>query len=159
MDPLTADHMIEIRPADPTTPDIQAIITAHLEHSWAATPETSCHTMTVDEMAKEPGLRFWALYDGKQALGCGALKPLPDGTVEVKSVHVVEAARGRGFARKIMEYLEREARAAGHAALVLETGSDVLPAYDAARALYERVGFVAGETHSLGPLRHVFGFR
>jgi len=122
-------------------PDIQAIIAAHLAHSWAATPQTSCHTMTVEDLASEPGLRFWALFDGEVALGCGALKPLGDGTAEVKSVHVTEAARGRGLARKIMEHLEAEARAAGHSALVLETGSSALPAYDAARGLYERLGY------------------
>lgn len=97
--------------------------------------------MSVEELAAEPGLRFWVLYEGDVPLGCGALKPLADGTVEVKSVHVVEAARGRGLARVLMEHLEGEARAAGHLAMVLETGSAALPAYDAARALYERLGY------------------
>ena len=27
-----------------------------------------------------------------------------------------------------------------------------------ARALYEREGFIAGETETLGPLRYIFGF-
>jgi putative acetyltransferase len=59
----------------------------------------------------------------------------------VKSVYVAAAARGRGLARKIMQHLESEARSSGVTALVLETGSDLLPDYDAARALYEKLGY------------------
>lgn len=97
--------------------------------------------MTVEELAAEPGLQFWAIYEDDAVLGCGALKDIGEGLAEVKSVHVLESARGRGLARHIMAHLETEARTSGYVAMVLETGSDVLPAYDAARALYERLGF------------------
>lgn len=134
--------MISIRRADPRSPDIAAIIAAHLAHSAATTPAASIHAMSVDQMAAQPGLAFWAIYDGETALGCGALKPLGDGTVEVKSVHILASARGRGLARRIMEHLEAEARKQGHTAMVLETGSDQLTGFEAARALYERLGYV-----------------
>ena len=87
------------------------------------------------------GLRFWVLFDGETALACGALKPLGGGLVEVKSVHVAEGARGRGLSRRMMAHLIDVARGAGYRAMVLETGSDRLPEYDAARGLYERMGF------------------
>jgi putative acetyltransferase len=132
---------LTIRRADPGASDIRPIVAAHLAHSRATTPQTSCHTMTVDEMTADTVLMFWAVHDGTRAVGCGALKPLGDGTAEVKSVHVIEDARGRGIARLLMVHLADAARALGHTALVLETGSERVPGYDAARALYQRLGY------------------
>lgn len=132
--------MIDIRAADPGAEDLRPIIQAHLSHSWGATPQTSNHTLDVDAL-REPGIRFWALYEAGKAMGCGALKTLPDGTAEVKSVHVVAAARGRGLAQVIMTYLADLARAEGVSALVLETGAAHLSEYEAARKLYEALGY------------------
>ncbi|MFC3614636.1 GNAT family N-acetyltransferase [Lutimaribacter marinistellae] len=132
--------MSDIRPADPQAPDMAPLLRAHLEHSWTATPQTSNHTMDAQALA-EPGIAFFALYENGEVLACGALKSLDDGTAEVKSVHVVERARGRGLARRIMAHLDAVARDRGHSALVLETGADHLPEYAAARALYERLGY------------------
>ncbi|UAB89377.1 GNAT family N-acetyltransferase [Ruegeria sp. SCSIO 43209] len=132
--------MIDIRQADPGAKDLRPIIQAHLAHSWDATPQTSNHTLDIDAL-REPGIRFWAIYEAGKPLGCGALKALPDGTAEVKSVHVVAAARGRGLARVIMNHLADLARAEGVSALVLETGANHLSEYDAARKLYETLGY------------------
>ncbi len=132
--------MIEIREADPGAKDLRPIIQAHLAHSWEATPQTSNHTLDIDAL-REPGIRFWALYEENRPLGCGALKVLPDGTAEVKSVHVIAAARGRGLARVIMTHLADMAQTEGISALVLETGAEHLTVYDAARKLYETLGY------------------
>ncbi len=132
--------MIDIRQADPGAKDLRPIIQAHVAHSWDATPQTSNHTLDIDAL-REPGIRFWAIYEAGKPLGCGALKALPDGTAEVKSVHVVAAARGRGLARVIMNHLADLARAEGVSALVLETGANHLSEYDAARKLYETLGY------------------
>ena len=134
-------NALEMREMDPGAELARPLVLAHLAHSKIASPATSCHTMNVDELRGE-GLRFWALFDGDEALGCGALKPLGDGVVEVKSVHVLEAARGRGLSRTIMQRLIGAARAEGYQAMVLETGSSLLAGYDAARGLYEALGFV-----------------
>ena len=132
--------MIDIREADPGAEDLRPIIEAHLAHSWDATPQTSNHTLDVDAL-REPGIRFFALYDEGQPLGCGALKTLPDGNAEVKSVHILATARGRGLARVMMTHLTDMARAEGVLALVLETGAAHLTEYDAARKLYETLGY------------------
>jgi putative acetyltransferase len=132
--------MIEIRQADPGSPELRPLIEANLAHGAGAAPAESDHTFGVDEL-RGPDVRFWALFEQEQALGCGALKRLADGSAEVKSVYVSGAARGRGLARQIMQHLAEEARTAGVSALVLETGSDLLPEYDAARALYEKLGY------------------
>ena len=132
--------MIDIREADPGSEGLRPIIQAHLAHSWDATPQTSNHTLDVEAL-REPGIRFWALYEDNTALGCGALKTLPDGTAEVKSVHVIAAARGRGLARIMMTHLADLAQREGLSALVLETGAAHLPEYDPARKLYEALGY------------------
>jgi len=132
--------MIEIRRADPGDDDLRPIIEKHLAHSWDATPQTSNHTLDVDAL-RAPDIRFWAVYDAGHPMGCGALKALPDGTAEVKSVHVLSEARGRGLARKMMDHLADLARAEGLTALVLETGADHLTEYAAARKLYQALGY------------------
>jgi len=137
---MTSADGIEIRLADPGAPDLRALIEANLIHGAGAAPVESDHTFGVDQLQGRD-VRFWALFDAGTPLGCGALKQLSDGSAEVKSVYVSEAARGRGLARKIMQHLEQEARGSGVTALVLETGSDLLPDYDAARALYEKLGY------------------
>ncbi len=132
--------MIEIRAADPGSEALRPIIESHLAHSWEATPQTSNHTLDVEAL-RAPEIRFWGVFEDDVALGCGALKTLPDGTAEVKSVHVVSSARGRGLAREIMTYLADLAKAEGISALVLETGAAHLSEYDAARKLYEALGY------------------
>ncbi|MFE7858267.1 GNAT family N-acetyltransferase [Streptomyces sp. NPDC057403] len=46
-----------------------------------------------------------------------------DGDAELKRMFVVEQMRGRGVARRILAALEEDARAAGRARMVLETGT------------------------------------
>lgn len=132
--------MIEIRPADPTSGALRPVVQAHFLHSQTAGPAESNHTIAANALG-DSNIRFWALYEDGQVLGCGALKALPDGTAEVKSVHVLSGARGRGLARAIMDHLASVARTEGISALVLETGATHLPGYDAARKLYERLGY------------------
>lgn len=131
---------IEIRRADPAESGMKALLTAHLLHAAEAAPDESNHTLSPEELSG-PGIRFWALEAGGVLTGCGALAALPDGTAEVKSVHVAESARGKGLAKVMMHHLEHEARKTGATALVLETGSALCPDYDAARALYESLGY------------------
>ncbi|MGW0825138.1 GNAT family N-acetyltransferase [Streptomyces sp. NPDC002845] len=45
-----------------------------------------------------------------------------DGDAEIKRMYVIEEARGRGLARRILAALEEDARAAGRTRMVLETG-------------------------------------
>ncbi|MFJ9585563.1 GNAT family N-acetyltransferase [Streptomyces acidicola] len=46
-----------------------------------------------------------------------------DGDAELKRMYVVEEARGKGLARRILAALEDDARAAGRVRMVLETGA------------------------------------
>jgi GNAT superfamily N-acetyltransferase len=70
-------------------------------------------------------------------LGCGALRALGGGVVELKRMYTVPAARGRGVGRAVLAALEDEARARGFTLARLETG-DRLPE---AHRLYARAGY------------------
>lgn len=136
---------IEIRAANPADPDLRSLIEGNQNHGASETPAESDHTFGVDELC-QPGIHFFAAYlkardQSDLPLGCGAIKGLQSGSAEVKSVFVSEQARGQGLARHMMNHLAQIARAEGFTALVLETGSPLCPGYDAARALYERLGY------------------
>ncbi len=125
------------------------LIGAHLAHGRAATAQSSDHTLGVQAL-NAPDIRFWGLFTGGIAVGCGALKALPDATSEVKSVHIAQSARGRGLARRLMRHLIEIARQEGRTALVLETGSN--RAYASARGLYASLGFTnCGPIPGYGP--------
>ncbi|MQQ09855.1 GNAT family N-acetyltransferase [Epibacterium sp. SM1979] len=132
--------MIDIRLADPAAPELRMVLMAHQRHAAAHCPEGVNYALDPKAM-REEGLQFWAAFHEERAVGCGALLGCSDGIAEVKSVHVLEDMRGRGLARQIMVHLSEEAMAAGYHALVLETGSAQCPGYDAARGLYEALGY------------------
>ena len=131
---------LDIRPADPSSPDIRPLLAAHLAHSSAASAPEARHALDLQGL-QAANIRFFAAYEGEAALACGALKDLGDGQMEVKSVHVASRARGRGIARTLMLTLHEIAAQSGARALLLETGSDQLPPFHAARALYENLGY------------------
>ena len=68
---------------------------------------------------------------------------------------VAPDARGRGIGRALLSGICAEAARRGYA----EVRLDVVDTNPRARALYEREGFRALREVSIGPLRHVFGFR
>ncbi len=70
-------------------------------------------------------------------------------------IFVDPAARGRGVGTALLDAVCREASRRGYK----EVRLDVIDTNPRARALYARSGFVATETHQLGVLRHLFGFR
>lgn len=82
-------------------------------------------------------------------------RPVKDGVLLMDGVCVDEAARGLGVGTALLAAIKDEARARGCSSVRL----DVIETNTRARALYERIGFVAHETYGIGPLRAVFGFK
>jgi len=82
-------------------------------------------------------------------------RPLKDDTLLMDGIFVTPEAQGRGLGTALLNAIKAEAKKRDLRFVRL----DVIDTNPRARALYERQGFIAGETTDLGPLRHIFGFR
>lgn len=122
----------------PAQPDLALLFERHTADMHADTPPESIHMMDAAEL-DHPDITFFVMREGGVPLAMGAFKRIDDSHAEIKSMHVLAEARGRGLSRRMLDHLLAEARAAGFARLSLETG--VQPTFIAARALYERAGF------------------
>ena len=116
----------------------------------------------VDERASTPGIEnmradamqlpgvyvaplgaIWLAQSSDGAIGCVALRPLPDGVGEMKRMYVDRGWRGKGVGRALLETLIARARTLGYHHLRLGTLSDM----SAARSLYQSLGFAPIERY------------
>jgi putative acetyltransferase len=123
----------------PLTADLELLFQRHTADMHADTPPESIHMMDKGELAA-PGIRFFVLREDGAPLAMGAYKRIDAMHAEIKSMHVLTEARGRGLSKAMLEHLLAEARKDGFTRLSLETG--VQPTFVAARALYDRAGFM-----------------
>ena len=141
--------MIVIAREHPVQEDLSLLHRRHTEAMHADTPPESIHMLPADALAA-PGIAFFVMREDGQPLGMGAIKRIDDGHAEIKSMHILFEARGRGLAWTMLEHLLTEARAAAYARISLETGAQ--PSFTAARALYLRAGFEeCGPFEGYGP--------
>ncbi len=122
----------------PLTPDLALLFERHTADMHADTPPESIHMMDKGALAA-PGIRFFVLRDEGVPLAMGAYKRIDATHAEIKSMHVLAEARGRGLSKAMLDHLLAAAAADGFVRMSLETG--VQPTFVAARALYERAGF------------------
>jgi GNAT superfamily N-acetyltransferase len=128
----------EVREA-PDVAEVRRLVLAHA-NARAATPgvehmRADAERMPGPYVAPRGGL--WLALVGDVAIGCVALRPLDDGTAEVKRMFVDPAWRGRGAGRALLEALIDGARARGYETLRLGTLDDMM----IAQALYHSLGF------------------
>ncbi|WP_136645271.1 GNAT family N-acetyltransferase [Tabrizicola sp. YIM 78059] len=123
----------------PLTPDLALLFERHTADMHADTPPESIHMMDKGALAA-PGIRFFVLREDGVPLAMGAFKRIDATHAEIKSMHVLAEARGRGLSKAMLDHLIAEARKDGFTRLSLETG--VQPTFVAARALYARAGFI-----------------
>jgi putative acetyltransferase len=130
----------EIAVDDPRAEDIRLLLEHHLELSYAISPPEDVHALDLEGLL-QPDVSFFSFRRDGALLGIGALKRLDDDHAELKSMHVVEAARGAGVGRAMVEHLIGVARSGGFSRVSLETGS--MTDYAPARALYAQAGFTS----------------
>jgi len=130
-----------IRAADFDDDRVKALLTRHLEGMHANSPPGHVFALDWSELQK-PAISFYALWEGEDLLGFGALKELDPRAGEIKSMRTADAHLRSGVATAILTHLVAEARRRGYSRLSLETGSG--PAFDPALELYRRHGFIAG---------------
>lgn len=74
------------------------------------------------------------VYNDDIPIGCGALKPYNDSTLEIKRMYVTPLFRGKGVASKILVALEQWSRDLKFTFCILETGTRQIEAI----ALYSK---------------------
>lgn len=134
-----ADADLVIAVDDPRADDVRSLLAAHLAFAHEVTPPGHVHALDVDRLV-DPAVTFFSARDRDGALlGVGALRRLDPRHVELKSMHVSAAARGRGVGRALLDRLLSTAAERGYERVSLETGT--YPAFEPARRLYEQAGF------------------
>jgi putative acetyltransferase len=130
-----------IKPADFDDDRVKALLARHLEGMHANSPPG--HVFALDWSGlQKPEVSVYALWDGDDLLGFGALKELEPRAGEIKSMRTADAHLRRGVAATILDYIIIEARQRGYVRLSLETGSG--PAFEPALNLYRKYGFSEG---------------
>lgn len=129
---------LRILPADLADARIIALLEHHTATARAATAPGSAHALDLSGL-RAVDVQLWAAWLDDTLVGVGALKTLTPEHGELKSMHVAEAARGRGVGGELLQHLLDQARQRGLQRVSLETGS--WPYFEPARALYRRHGF------------------
>jgi putative acetyltransferase len=130
-----------IKPADFDDDRVRELLTRHLEGMHANSPPG--HVFALDWSGlQRPEISFYALWDGEDLLGFGALKELEPRAGEIKSMRTADAHLRKGVAATILDHIIAEARRRGYVRLSLETGSG--PAFEPALNLYRKYGFSDG---------------
>ena len=124
---------------DPRKPDVRALLERHRAFALGQTPPEHSFALDTDGLL-DPAITFFSFRDSGRVLGIGAIRHLGPDHAEIKSMHTVAAARGRGIGRAMLIHLLGVARARGFRRVSLETGTTA--AFSPARAMYQSAGFV-----------------
>ncbi len=133
--------MFEIREDDLSGQQTRDLLALHLAGMHANSPPGSVFALDLSGL-RSPDVTVWTAWLEGRVIAAGALKMLPDGTAEVKSMRTHPDFVRMGAAGAILETIIAAARANGASRISLETGSGA--AFDAALALYRQRGFSNG---------------
>ncbi len=154
----TAETSPVLELATPSTPeDLQATREIFQEYAGGLGVDLCFQNFEAElatlpgEYAAPRGALLLARIDGAVA-GCVALRPLDAGpyadAAEMKRLYVRSAFRRYGLGRRLAEAALDAARQAGYACVLLDTLDDM----EAARALYEDLGFQQIEPYYHNPI-------
>ena len=129
---------VDIQSAVLDTPEFITLIETHAALMLSLSPPDSCHFLPLEGL-REPNVTVWEMRDQGELIGCGALKELTPTHGEVKSMHILQKARGRGLSHKMLKHIMAVAEDRGYQRLSLETGQP--EGFRAAITLYEQHGF------------------
>ena len=129
---------IEIEVRDPRDPEMMKILQTHLEFCMSSTPLEHVHALDISKLKTPEITVFGGKLDG-ELVAVGAIRILDATHAELKSMHTLPGARGKGVGRAIVEQIEKFASQRGITRLSLETGTS--DAFKSARVLYQSMGF------------------
>jgi putative acetyltransferase len=129
---------VDIRIDDLQGPEIAQLLREHLRSMQAITPAESVHALPIEAL-RAPEVTFWSVWQGRELMGCGALKQLDLRHGEIKSMRTITRHLRKGVAAALLEHMLAEAKRRSYSRVSLETGApqEFVPA----RSLYTRFGF------------------
>ncbi|BFM50703.1 GNAT family N-acetyltransferase [Marinomonas sp. THO17] len=129
---------MDIRLDDLNGAEIKRLLQEHLDDMYDASPAKSVHALDLSAL-KQADIRLWTVWQNDQLLGCGALKTHNSEEGEIKSMRTTNAARNKGVASTLLQYILGDAKQQGLTKISLETGTQDF--FAPARALYKKHGF------------------
>ena len=118
--------------------EVNDLLKKHFIELRSVSPAGSTHVLDIDGL-KDPSIKFWSLWDGKELVGCGALKLLEKKHGEFKSIRVADKFRKNGMGERIISHLIDQAKQIGIKKLSTETGAGEF--FAPARKLFKKFGF------------------
>jgi GNAT superfamily N-acetyltransferase len=151
---MTVDQL-EVRRVDPADP-LTGPMMAELTQEYVTRYGEGAHQEMArypTELFRPPDGTLLLLLENGEAVAGGAFKRYDGRTAELKRIWTDSAHRRRGFGRRVVAELEREAVALGYRRLYLTTG----PRQPEAKGLYLELGYtalfdVAADPLTVGPL-------
>ena len=130
--------MVRIAEVSASDPTLLKLIITHQAYCADHTPEGSGHAVapTGSDLS---GIRYWMAFEKNDAVGCIGLKAVDASHSEIKTMHVLSSARGKGIGGALVDTLVNHAKAGGAERLSLETGNG--DGFASSRRLYEAAGF------------------
>ena len=92
-----SDSEFEIAVDNPEADDVRELLARHLAFAREFTPSGHVHALPVEAL-KDRDVTFYSARRGGALVAIAALKRLDSSGVELKSMHTIEASRGRGAA-------------------------------------------------------------
>jgi putative acetyltransferase len=131
---------MDIRLDDLKAPEVIRLLEEHYRSLRAISPPESCHVLDLSGLRK-PEITFWSVWQGRELLGCGALKELDPRHGEIKSMRTANAHLRKGVGSALVRHILDEAKQRAYRRLSLETGAQ--DEFRPARELYARFGFTS----------------
>lgn len=120
----------------PDSEDAIALIAELEAHLDPLYPTESRHGYSVEKLLRQ-GVYFFVIRNGDVPIGCGGVQFFGSEYGEIKRMYIRPQFRGLGFAKLMLDHLEKHTRNNGINLLRLETGIHQRDAI----ALYERACF------------------
>jgi putative acetyltransferase len=121
-----------------TSTDLKGLIAKLDEDLYQRYPADEVHVVDftdprIDEIV------FVVAYLNETPVSCGAIRPIDAETTELKRFYVEPAFRKQGIAKRMLDFLEEQAKALRFKVIKLETGAEQPEAI----IFYEKYGFRA----------------
>jgi len=148
---MTTLEVRRVRQSDPDAAPLVAELT--YEYTTRYGPIGAQEMQRPSDVFEPPHGQFLLLVEAGEAVAGGAFMRYDEQTAELKRIWTHSRHRRRGLARRVVEELEKEARAFGYRRIRLTTG----PRQPEAKALYLATGYrplfdVDADPLTIGPL-------